>query len=296
MDSLRAVIRDFLGERISAPVAVARLLFHVESPDRLRELLRAHRLAAEVAGRANASRIDELAELVRTHRSGIARVHELIQAHERALGSRPGVETVESWRRFFDDSVRTSEAGSVAAYSLGSPELLADGTAEIVSLFESSGFVGPSVSLLEIGCGIGRIAEALAPRVLRYHGTDIAPAMLHAARLRCGALPNAAFSLASGRDVSGFESSSFDVVAAVDSFPYIHHAGPALVDVHFAESRRVLRAGGSLVLLNYSYGGDVPAERAEVAQLAAFHGFELAINGVRPFRLWDGALFLLKKR
>jgi hypothetical protein len=87
--------------------------------------------------------------------------------------------------------------------------------------------------------------------------------------------------------------SRFDLVYAVDSFPYILEAGPAVVEAHFAEARRVLRPAGELVLLNYSYRGDAERDGAEVAGLAARHGFDVAIRGERALSLWDGRAYRL---
>jgi len=61
---VRGVLRDYLAGRVSAPVAVARLLFHVDSPERLRETLRAHRVALAITKGGDLRRIDELDALV----------------------------------------------------------------------------------------------------------------------------------------------------------------------------------------------------------------------------------------
>jgi len=58
------------------------------------------------------------------------------------------------------------------------------------------------------------------------------------------------------------------------------------------EAARVLRPGGDLVILNYSYRDDVNADRREVVRLCAACGFELLANGeTATLRLWDAALF-----
>jgi hypothetical protein len=290
---VKSAVRDYLDERISAPVAVARLLFHV-APERLDEVLAAYRVAEDVAGRGG-ERLRELRALAAAHRDGIARVHGLIREHEKTLARGSGADLVDVWRGFFDASVALSPEGSVAAFSLGSPELLELGTREVVSFLESGGLLGGGVSLLEIGCGIGRLAERLAPRVARYHGTDISLGMLAAARRRVAGHPNATLSLTAGRGLAELRDASFDVVIAVDSFPYVHHAGAALVDVHFAEAFRVLGERGRFALFNYSYGGDLGEERVEVREVARQHGFAVDVCGVKPFRVWDGALYLMRK-
>jgi SAM-dependent methyltransferase len=55
--------------------------------------------------------------------------------------------------------------------------------------------------ILEIGCGVGRLAGVLAPRVRSFTGIDIAPAMIAEAQRRGGELSNARFLLGDGTRV-----------------------------------------------------------------------------------------------
>jgi hypothetical protein len=57
----------------------------------------------------------------------------------------------------------------------------------------------------------------------------------------------------------------------------------------------VLRPGGALLILNFSYGGDPERDRAEVHRLAGDAGLELVRDGIRPFALWDGAAYEVRK-
>ena len=54
------------------------------------------------------------------------------------------------------------------------------------------------LEVLEIGCGVGRLARVIAPRVRGYTGIDIAPGMIEEARARCAELGNTRFVLADG--------------------------------------------------------------------------------------------------
>ena len=100
----------------------------------------------------------------------------------------------------------------------------------------------------------------------------------------------------SGRDLREFADESVDAAIAVDTFPYLNQAGRALVSTYFAESARVLRKGGDLVILNYSYMGDDVTNAQEVAALATQHGFDVIVNGEHPFNIWDGSAYHLRKR
>jgi ubiquinone/menaquinone biosynthesis C-methylase UbiE len=150
--------------------------------------------------------------------------------------------------------------------------------------------------LLDIGCGIGRVAAELAPKVGKVYGIDVSTKMIEAALRRCAPLSNVSLQKGSGRDLHDFADESIDTAIAVDTFPYIHQSGADLVSMHFAESARVLRPGGDLVILNYSYRDDEKADISDVARLAAEYGFDVVVSGDRPFALWDGLAFHLRKK
>jgi SAM-dependent methyltransferase len=204
-------------------------------------------------------------------------------------------EGIDFCRRLFDWSVSQSEEASVALYSLGSPRVLHDATREIEQLFVSWGILGPSKSALDIGCGIGRLETALASKLGRVVALDISEAMLAAARRRCADLPNVTFEACSGRHLP-YPDASFDVVFAVDSFPYLVQSGEALVEAHFGEVRRVLRSTGEFIILEFSYRDDLALDRDDVASLAAAHGFDVRVGGAQPFTIWNGAAFRLQCR
>lgn len=97
--------------------------------------------------------------------------------------------------------------------------------------------------ILDLGCGKGRFARVLTARGARVVGLDVSPAMLAAARasgLDCV--------LGSARRLP-FASGSFDAAIAVEVF---EHLEPRAIDDACDELRRVLRPGGSFVLVDKS--------------------------------------------
>jgi ubiquinone/menaquinone biosynthesis C-methylase UbiE len=197
--------------------------------------------------------------------------------------------------RLFDWSVQQSEEASVALYSLGNPRLLELATSEIVSQLKAWGAVTKDTALLDIGCGIGRLLVALAPEVQSATGIDVSAGMVKAALRRCAPYPNVNVIKGDGRGLGALEDGVFDVAIAVDSFPYLRQSGYALVERFFAESARVLKPGGQLVILNYSYSENDDADVSEVRKLSAENGLELRLAGGRPFELWDGVAFRMTK-
>ncbi len=202
---------------------------------------------------------------------------------------------------FFDrQAARTPEAG-VALYSLGDPQILAAATAEIVDWLGAEGLLGPRLGMalegpdvLDLGCGIGRMAAALAPRCRSVLGLDVSPGMVAEARRRVER-EKVRFEVTAGQDLAGVAAGTFDLVLAVDSFPYIVQVGADVAEQHVAGAARALRAGGALAVLNLSYRQDLAADRADAARWAARHGFTLARAGERPFALWDGTAFVLRR-
>jgi SAM-dependent methyltransferase len=289
----RVVFLDLLADEISPVIALSRLLLALGGAGETEDLLAA---VARSWGRPLEPRIREMAALLHDHREGCERVADMLREHpDPATMSGPPEEVIATFRRFFDRSVARHEEASVAAYSLGDAGILSRAAQEVVGRFAEWELLGPGRATLEIGCGIGRMQAALSPHVGEAHGIDISPQMVAVARRRCAGLPNVRFAVTSGRDLADFAEERFDLVYAVDSFPYVHQAGAAVVETHFHEAARVLRPGGEFVLLHFSYRDDTEADRAEVRKLCRAAGFTVVMNGAQPFKLWDGVAFRCRK-
>jgi ubiquinone/menaquinone biosynthesis C-methylase UbiE len=149
------------------------------------------------------------------------------------------------------------------------------------------------LDLTDIGCGIGRIEVALAPFVGMITAVDISQRMIDEARQRCRDLTNVNFQQCNGRDLTAFEDRSFDLILALDSFPCMFAADPEIAARHIHDCARLLRSGGTFLILNFSYRGD-EADRRDMQQLASANGFTVQRLGARDFSLWDGLTFLLR--
>jgi CelD/BcsL family acetyltransferase involved in cellulose biosynthesis/ubiquinone/menaquinone biosynthesis C-methylase UbiE len=294
--SLPPAFLRYLDGRMSAPMAVLELLGTCGDIGRLRALVVHAQRGPVAADPARRARLQTLCLLLDENRSGCDRVASMIRAVQQAqVPEAAGTQTVAAFARLFDSLVQHNEEASVAFYSLANPILLAVATREVVDFLRTSHLLGPTRRVLEIGCGIGRILTALAPEVRSGHGVDVSAAMIATARRRSARMDNIHLHLTGGEDLTGFDDGAFDLVLAIDSWPYLVHAGEKVVQAHFADIARVLPPGGDLVVMNYSYRGDVQADRRDLRRLSAPCGLAVVADAVTPFALWDAVVWHLRR-
>src|SRR5690606_19274069 len=115
--------------------------------------------------------------------------------------------------------------------------------AATVHVLEQTVGIRPDDEILEIGCGVGRVGKALAPRCKRWVGTDVSANMLRHARERLRGLDNVELVELNGWDLAPIPSSSLDVVYCTVVFMHLdewERFG------YVRESMRVLRPGGRI--------------------------------------------------
>ncbi len=291
-DTIRNALAGCAAGDLPANVALMRVLIEVPSPDVAVSLIRT---ACSEAGDASArDRLGRLARLCARHPDAWTIVRSVMVKADHAGGGQ-GSDPVAHWAGVFDRlAASTPDAGS-ALYALGSPDLLARATAEVVARLSEWGCVGSDLSALELGCGSGRFVAALAPVMAHVTGLDVSAGMVKRARRRCAGLANVRLLVSSGRDLAEIDDASVDLVLAADVFPYLVGVSDALAVHHVGEAGRVLHRGGRLVVFNYSYRGDPARDTADF--MAAVHraGLHPEHLGERSLRLWDGIAFTAHK-
>lgn len=115
--------------------------------------------------------------------------------------------------------------------------------AQTVATLEALVGIQPTDDVLEIGCGVGRVGAAVAPRCARWIGTDISGNMLRHARRRLAHLGNVSFVELSGAGLREVPSSSVDVVYCTVVFMHLLEWDRY---TYIQEALRVLRPGGRL--------------------------------------------------
>jgi SAM-dependent methyltransferase len=209
-------------------------------------------------------------------------------AHDKAA-------SVETLSAMFDDAVALSPAASVALYSMGDETELDSSTAEVIAFMRDAGLLARDRDMLDLGCGIGRFVRALAPELRHVTGLDISAKMIDEARRRCEAFTNVRLAVTHGRDLSLVADESVDVILAADVFPYLVQVDLALASAHLREASRVLRPGGALLILNFSYRGDGARDADDLRAMLATTGLRLTDAPAPKLAHWDAAVFLLRK-
>jgi SAM-dependent methyltransferase len=138
----------------------------------------------------------------------------------------------------------------------------------------------PDQDWLEVACGPGLIARALAPRVRSVHGLDVTAAMVELARAEAARLgaANLRFSLGDATRIDGPDA-SYDGAITRFSLHHIPVPGRCL-----AEMARVVRPGGYVVLADgvASEDGAATAWHQEIERLRdPSHWANLTVRRVR---------------
>jgi len=105
--------------------------------------------------------------------------------------------------------------------------------------------IASDATVVEIGCGVGRMTAYFAEHASNVIALDVSPEMLTLARERLASATNIDFRVPAGSGLSGVPNASSDLV-----FSYIvlqHIPDPAIALDYLSDAGRVLRSGGSLL-------------------------------------------------
>lgn len=116
--------------------------------------------------------------------------------------------------------------------------------AEIVDAACSIATLGSGSAVLEIGCGTGKLTEALAARGLRVEAVDPGERMIEVARRRVGGSPHVTFRIGRFEEL---ELPDGEFAAAFSATAY-HWIDPS---VGWAKVAKVLQPGGTFALLTH---------------------------------------------
>jgi ubiquinone/menaquinone biosynthesis C-methylase UbiE len=115
-------------------------------------------------------------------------------------------------------------------------------------------YIGPSSSVIEIGCGTGYYGVHFADRCKEYVGVDLSQECIDMfnEKIESGQLPNVHAMVGDATRLDGIEDSRFDVVMALGP---MYHLPPDERDLVFAQCKRVCRSGGMIMMAYVSKVG-----------------------------------------
>jgi ubiquinone/menaquinone biosynthesis C-methylase UbiE len=107
-----------------------------------------------------------------------------------------------------------------------------------------SEFLDKEKVLLDVACGIGRMAKFIAPRVKEYVGIDFSKGMIEKAKERYKDYSNVTFHHNDGKSLVELRDSRFDLAVCYLAF---QHMTKAITKSYIDEVHRVLKPGGIFV-------------------------------------------------
>ena len=280
---IASTISLVLAGRISPEIGLARLVLGGVTPEEIRRDLAIHD-ADPAAG--------PMLDLVARHPERLDRLATVFAGTELDHARTADADLIAQVASAYDIAVTRSPEASVASYSLGDPGTLNRATDEIVAWLVEASLLPQGAVVLDSGSGIGRVAVALLPRARSVLGLDVSVGMVAEARRRHQD-PRLQFELTEGRHLADLPPAAFDLILAVDSFPYLVQAGVAAM--HIAGAAQALRPGGAICVLNLSYRGNAEADLQDALCWTAECGLSLERAGEKPFRIWDADAWVFRR-
>jgi ubiquinone/menaquinone biosynthesis C-methylase UbiE len=104
---------------------------------------------------------------------------------------------------------------------------------------------GPDDAVLDLGCGIGRVARYVAPNCRELWAVDASEAMLASAQRRLEGLPNVSFARGEGTAMPAVPTESIDMAYSLLTLQHLEREDAFAL---LRDLRRVLRLGGRAFL------------------------------------------------
>src|SRR3954469_10359002 len=152
-----------------------------------------------------------------------------------------------SMSRFWDEAARENAWWYVdSRLDFANPDVeqfWTDGVTTLDRVLESVGVsIDPQDTVVDIGCGLGRLSRAAGAPAARGYAVDVSPEMIERARSYNAHLDNVEFLVGDGRHLNGVPDAVADGVFSHVVFQHV--PDPQITLGYVTEMGRVLRPGG----------------------------------------------------
>ncbi len=151
----------------------------------------------------------------------------------------------------------------------------------VVPFLQSKGLSADKIrelSVLDIGCGTGRLCRALKEVCGPVTGVDISPEMIERATKENADIPGMRFVLTSGEDLSVISDASIDFCFSFIVFQHI--PDKRVIRRYFEEVKRILKPGGLAKIQVRGTPGNPPGK------VIWFKGFQSSYIAIALWRGW----------
>jgi SAM-dependent methyltransferase len=192
------------------------------------------------------------------------------------IRQRPDSRVENQMRRDWDDRARKDALYYIVTNAAESEEqFAASGEQSVRDILTDVEHLLPAhATVLEIGCGVGRMLRPLASRFARVYGVDVSSEMVSRAKIRLADLGNVSIWLTEGSTLRPIKADTVDL--AISYLVFQHIPEVSIVGANIREAFRVLKPGG---LFKFQVAGRPETEEAESAER------------LRPKDTWTGVSF-----
>jgi ubiquinone/menaquinone biosynthesis C-methylase UbiE len=163
-----------------------------------------------------------------------------------------------SYKAMWDAKAATAQGAMLAVDGSANEGVLRVTGAYTARQVDAALALKPTDRVLELGCGVGRIARDLAPKVAHWEGSDISANMLKVARERLADFGNVGFTELTRSNFKPLPDASFDKAYCVAVFIHMDKEDFYL---YLEDMARVLKPGGLFFFDAWTLGSPVGWKR-----------------------------------
>jgi SAM-dependent methyltransferase len=190
----------------------------------------------------------------------------------------------ESMRQEWDSRARKDAYYYIATWrkEWDVPDFLKSGEEDyehlVVPSLKKYGFLAEGKTMLELGCGAGRMSHCFAARFGHLIAVDISPRMLDHAREVLHGIANVTLVQSNGIDLSPVPDESVDFVFSYLVLQHLPERG--LVQTYIGEILRILRIGGICLFQFHSTENPTMNRRGRIAWTCVNALWSLQLRGL----------------